>query len=144
MKILLLVIATLTFAACSKPSVTKSDASPTAVSSPKFDPNVEFLLTSAATDFKEHRPPDPARFRNVRVGHITSPEGEKQYRMCGEFLPKGDEAKDEWKSFATIKTSGYEQWLGSQAASYCQGSSFVWDDVGDLSSELQSRLDRIR
>ena len=64
--------------------------------------------------------------------------------LCGQFLPVQGEAKAEWTPFATIKTSGYEQWTGTQAAGFCQGSSIVWDKVGDLSSALQSRLDSLR
>jgi hypothetical protein len=46
--------------------------------------------------------------------------------------------------FATIKTSGYEQWIGAQAVGFCQRSSVIWDKAGDLSSSLQSRLDSLR
>jgi len=96
------------------------------------------LLTSAARDFREHGPKGPFHFRNVRVGHLTT-DGKESYRLCGEFLLEGD--KTEWTPFATIKTSGYEQYIGGQAANYCQGSSFVWDSEGDLSPSLQSQLD---
>ncbi|MDQ6892642.1 MAG: hypothetical protein M3167_08175 [Acidobacteriota bacterium] len=71
-------------------------------------------------------------------------QGEKQYRLCGEFLPAQDGGKAEWAAFATIKTSGYEQWLGAQSTSFCHGASFIRDDVGDLASSLQSRLDSLR
>ena len=64
--------------------------------------------------------------------------------LCGEFLPAQEGGKAEWTPFATIKTSGYEQWIGAQAARSCQGSSVIWDKVGDLSSSLQSRLDSLR
>jgi hypothetical protein len=70
--------------------------------------------------------------------------GEKQYMLCGQFLPAPEGGKAEWMPFATIKTSGYEQWIGAQAAGFCQGSSVIWDKVGDLSSSLQSRLDSLR
>ncbi len=106
-----------------------------------LDQVLEYLLSSAATDFHTHRPPYPERFRNVRIGHTTSASGEAVYSLCGEFREAG---KSEWSHFATIKTSGYEQWLGSQSKDYCQGRSFVWDKKGDLSSSLKSRLDSIR
>jgi len=73
-----------------------------------------------------------------------TPSGEAQYMLCGQFLPAQEGGKAEWTPFATIKTSGYEQWLGAQAAGFCQGSSVIWDKVGDLSSSLQSRLDSLR
>jgi hypothetical protein len=71
-----------------------------------------------------------------------TPGGEPQYMLCGQFLPAQEGGKAEWIAFATIRTSGYEQWIG--ATSFCQGSSVIWDQVGDLSSSLQSRLDSLR
>jgi hypothetical protein len=66
---------------------------------------------------------------------------EKQYMMCGQFHEPRSVV---WTPFATIKTSGYEQWIGAQAARFCQGSSVRWDTVGDLSSSLKSRLDSLQ
>lgn len=63
--------------------------------------------------------------------------------LCGQFLPAPEGGKAEWAPFATIKTSGYEQWIGAQADGFCQGSSVIWEK-GDLSSSLQSRLDALR
>jgi len=105
---------------------------------------VQFLLTSTATDFHAHRPPDPVRFRDVRVGYVVTPGGEKQYRLCGQFLPAKEAGKAEWTPFATIKTSGYEQYIGPLAAGFRQDPSVIWDNVDDLSSSLQSRLDSLR
>ena len=105
---------------------------------------VQFLLTSAATDFHTHGPKDTVRFRDVRVGYVMTPGGEKQYRLCGQFLPAVEAGKAEWTPFATIKTSGYEQYIGALAASFRHDQSVIWDDVGDLSSPLQSRLDSLR
>jgi hypothetical protein len=152
MRYLPVLLATLVLAACSKAQVTRNESpvgSPTQAPAAEpqeasMDSVVQFLLTSAANDFHSHRPPDPVRFRNVRLAHVTTPDGKSQYRLCGEFLPAPGGAKAEWTPFATIKTSGYEQWLGAQAANYCQGSSFVWDKVDNLSSALQSRFDSLR
>jgi hypothetical protein len=102
------------------------------------------LLTAAASDFHNHRPPDPVRFRDVRLGHFMTPSGEEQYMLCGQFLPAQEGGKAEWTPFATIKTSGYEQWIGAEAAGFCQRSSVIWDREGDLSTSLQSRLDSLR
>jgi hypothetical protein len=52
-------------------------------------------------------------------------------------------ATGEWTAFVTIKTSGYEQWLGAQAAAFCQRSTVTWEK-GDWSSSLQSKLDSMR
>ena len=152
MRYLAVLFATLVLAACSTPPVTRSQSpavSPTQVLTPELqkaslDPVVQFLLTAAATDFHTHRPPDPVRFRDVRIGHVMSPSGEEQYMLCGQFLPKQEKGNAEWTPFATIKTSGYEQWLGPQATGFCQRSSVTWDKEGDLSPLLQSRLDSLR
>jgi hypothetical protein len=77
-----------------------------------------------------------------------TPGGAEQYMLCGQFLPSQQGGKQvgkaEWTPFATIKTSGYEQWIGTQSEQFCQRSSIKWDSVGDLSSSLQSRLDSLR
>lgn len=138
---LAVLMATSGLAACSTASGTHSDSRAVR---PASDSVVKFLLTAAATDFHAHRPPDPVRFRDVRMGHVMTPGGEEQYMLCGEFLPAQEGGRAEWTPFATIKTSGYEQWLGAQAAGFCQRSSVIWDDTGDLSSSLQSRLDSLR
>jgi len=148
---LVIALLTLVFAACSTTQVSKSQSQ--AASSgqglasvepkPSADSPMEFLLRSAATDFHAHRPPVVERFRNVRFGHVMTPAGAKQYQLCGEFLPQQREVKAGWTSFATIKTSGFEQYLGVQAASWCQRSQFVQDRDEDLSSMLQHRLDSI-
>ena len=120
---------TIVFTACSTTPVSKSQsqaASPgqglaSEEPKPSTDSPMEFLLRSAATDFHAHRPPVVERFRDVRFGHVMTPAGAKQYQLCGEFLPQQREGKAEWTPFATIKTSGFEQYLGVQATSWCSG-----------------------
>jgi len=141
MRYLAVLFATLGLAACSRAQVPRSESQ---AGSPTRDAAVRFLLTAAATDFHAHRLPDPVRFRDVRIGHVMTPSGEEQYRLCGQFLPAQEGGKAEWTPFATIKTSGYEQWIGAQAAGFCQGSSLKWDQVADLASSLQSGLDSLR
>jgi len=71
--------------------------------------------------------------------------GDKQYMLCGMFQPAQESGNAEWVPFATIKTSGYEQWIGAQATGFCQGRSMIWHtQVGDLSSSLKGRLDSLR
>jgi len=145
-------VAALAFAACRAAPAARSesqgsDSAPAQAVEPERasrDSVVEFLLTSAATDFHTHRPPDPVRFRDVRLGHVPTSDGRVQYLLCGEFLPAegGDDAK--WTPFATIQTSGYEQWLGAQATGFCRDSSITWDGVADLSASLRRRLDALR
>ena len=109
-----------------------------------IDSVTQFLLTSAATDFHSVRPSDPGRFRNVRLGHLMTPSGEKSYRLCGEFLAAEEGGDAAWTRFVTIKTSGYEQYNGPQAAAYCEIPSVKWDNGGDLSAALQKRLESLR
>ncbi len=151
MRYLTVLVATLVLAACSTGPVTRGESqavSPTQLSAPEpqkasIDSVVQFLLAAAAADFRAHGSSGPLRFRDVRVGHVITPNGEEQYLLCGQVL-EVKEGKGEWTPFATIKTSGYEQSLGAQATSLCQGSSVIWDNKGDLSSSLQSRLDSLR
>jgi hypothetical protein len=79
-------------------------------------------------------------FRDVRAGYVTSRDGEKQYVMCGEYLPAQAAGQAEWTPFATIKTSDYEQYVGTNAASWCQRPSFS-GNAEDLSSSLESRFE---
>jgi hypothetical protein len=82
-------------AACSTVPVTRSEpqaVSPTQAAAPELqqasiESVVQFLLAAAATDFQAHRPPDPVRFREVRIGHVMTPRGEEQYMLCGQCLP---------------------------------------------------------
>ena len=138
MRYFAVLFATLVLAACSTARVPRSE-------SKAVSPGVvDFLLAAAANEFHTHRPQESVRFRDVRVGHVMSPTGEEQYRLCGQFLPAQQGGKAEWTPFVTIKTSGYEQYIGAQAAGFCQDSSVTWDKEGDLSSWLQSRLDSLR
>ena len=138
MRYFTVLFATLALAACSTAPVPRSESKAV---SPAI---VQLLLTSAANDFHTHGPLDPVRFRNVRVGHVVSSTGEVQYRLCGQFLPAQQGGKAEWTPFVTIKTSDYEQYIGAQAAGFCEDSSVIWDKEGDLSSLLQSRLASLR
>ena len=109
-----------------------------------IDSVVQFLLTSAATDFLTHGPSDSLHFREVHIGHIVVPDGQKQYLLCGQFLPLREGDKGEWIPFVTIKTSGYEQWIGAQASAFCKNPSVIWDKSDDLSTALERQLDALR
>jgi hypothetical protein len=144
-------LVTLVFAACNTAPVSHSQsqaASPGPGPAPEgrkssTDLPIEFLLTAAVTDFRAHHPPFPTRFRDFRFGHFMTQDGAKQYMLCGEFLPQQREGNAEWMPFATIKTSGYEQYVGVQAVSFCRVSQVVWDKDEDLSSSLQDRFDSL-
>jgi hypothetical protein len=107
-------------------------------------PVMQLLLTSAAADFHKHGPSGPLSFREVRIGHIVQPGGENRYLLCGQFRSTQEGSKAEWTPFATIKTTGYEQFIGGQGDEYCHRSSFILDLESDLSSSLQSQLDSLQ
>lgn len=98
------------------------------------DTVVQFLITSASDDFRNHQPPTAIDFRNVKIGYITSPKNEKIFVLCGEFLSQEDK---EWIEFSTIKTSGYEQYIGK--TQYCQNAIMILTDE-NLSVELKSKF----
>lgn len=131
-----LVVFMLTVMCCNSSNTTElKDATP-AVSEKESIPDtvVQFLITSASDDFRKHRPPTPVDFRNVKIGYSKSPKGEKTFLLCGEFLSQED---NEWAEFTTIKTSGYEQYLGK--THYCQDANMVLADE-NLSAELKKKL----
>ena len=132
------------FVGCSATRVARTEpatARPDPALSSELDSSREFLLASAAADFHAHGA--PARVRQVRMGHVVAADGARRYMLCGEFLATQSQGDAPWTPFATLKTSGYEQWLGAPAASYC-GPRIIWDDRDDLSPALQSRLDSLR
>ena len=107
------------------------------------DAPLEFLLTTAVSDFRKHRSTYPSRFRQVRLGYIVAPNGTTRYMLCGEFLPASEDGIADWTHFVTIKTDPYEQLLGAQAKGYCEQSSIVWLD-GEYSSLVQNQFDSQR
>ncbi len=70
---------------------------------------IQFLINSAAKDFKVHQPPIAIDFRNLKAGYILS-EKDTTYLISGEFFPQGEK---NWVPFETIKTFGYEQYIGN-------------------------------
>lgn len=148
MRYLAILFATLALPGCDKAPAPRGESQAGSLTRDSVE---RFLLTSAATDFHTHPVSyhvvhagvEPARFRNVRLGHIKTPTGEEQYMLCGEFLPGQGGDKAEWTRFTTLKTSSYEQYVGEQGGGYCQRPGVTWD-TGDLSSSLQTRLDSLR
>jgi hypothetical protein len=98
------------------------------------DTVVQFLISSACNDFRNHQPPTPIDFRNVKIGYLVSSADEKIFVLCGEFQSKENM---EWVDFATIKTSGYEQYLGK--TQYCQNATMVLTDE-KLALELKNKF----
>lgn len=144
MRYLTILFAVLILSSCSTAPViikdsTSSGAKQISASELKeAEPFIQFLLDAAAADFHKHGP-KPVRFRDVYFGYAAT--GEKLYRICGQFQTSENE---DWVAFATVKTSGYEQWIGGQSGGFSQDPVAVWDKAQDLSSTLMSKLDALR
>jgi hypothetical protein len=108
-----------------------------------MDSVVLFLIDASAKDFNDNQPPVPVGFRNVQIKNLTGPDNEDHFMLCGQFLAQDKQDKDEWIYFVTIKTDPYEQWIGSNALTYCQDASPVSYKVNDLSAALKSRVDAV-
>ena len=108
-----------------------------------LDSVVHWLLDASAKDFHDHQPPVPVGFRNVQIRYLMTPDLAKQYMICGQFLTRDKQDKDEWIPFATIKTSGYEQWIGTHSLVYCQDSKVIPYKITDLSFALKNRVDSL-
>jgi hypothetical protein len=109
-----------------------------------LDSIVLFLLGVSANDFHVHQRPIPVNFRNVQIRYLISQNAENRYLICGQFLIQDKQSKDEWISFATIRTDPFEQWIGSNALAYCQDSKAISYKIKDLSSELKNRFDSLQ
>lgn len=107
---------------------------------PKIDSIVNYLIAASAKDFYEHQPPLPIKFRNIELRNLKGPNAEDNYLICGSFLTKENEATDTWTSFATIKTSDFEQWIGSSSESFIHDSKRVDYTTTDLTKALDQRL----
>jgi hypothetical protein len=101
------------------------------------NPVIQFLIHSAATDFNEHHPPTAIDIRNVKAGYISSGK-DTIYLICGEFLSKEE---NNWIQFVTIKTSGYEQYIGDNM--YCQKATFQKTGDDKLSGEIKEKLNAL-
>ena len=121
----------------------KADSTATSVTSEMNesipDSTVQFLITSASDDFSNQKQLTAIDFRQVKAGYTLSSANEKVYVLCGEFLTQ--EEKENWLPFATVKTSGYEQYLGNQAKAFCEKATL---DSVDLSLELKNKLAETR
>jgi len=121
---------------CNSNNKAETKDSSTAISENGSIPDtvVQFLITSASNDFRNHQPPTPIDFRHVKIGYIKSPNNEKTFVLCGEFLSQENK---EWTEFTTIKTSGYEQYLGK--TQYCQDATMILAD-DKLSLDLKHKF----
>jgi hypothetical protein len=122
----------------------RSSSCPTSSCEPTFsviqqttiDSTLQYLLTSTVNDFHTQRPSDSIRFGDVHFGHNIVTSGKNLYMLCGKFHSSNG-GKSEWIPFVTIKTSGYELYLGE--TTFCQ--KFIQDIKSDLSKVLQDKFD---
>jgi hypothetical protein len=98
------------------------------------DPVIQFLTDSTAQDLMSHKPPTVNDIRNVKAGYIPSGK-DTTYLLCGEVFTK--EGKD-WVPFVTIKTSGYELYIGDNI--YCQKAIFEKADDNRLTKEIKDKI----
>lgn len=106
---------------------------------PGVDPDkatIDYLIDSAAADFRKH-PPQALAFRKVYFGQFDTRGKPSQYEICGEFQAMKD-GKRQWLHFVTIKTSGYEQYISDAPPSWCTREGMSWDE-DDWSAELLKR-----
>jgi len=91
------------------------------------DSITRYLLTSAAGDFYKQKSPLAIDFRQVQIGYILGDNNERIYLICGEFLSEEKKEKNKWDGFSTIKTQGYEQYIGNHLP-FCEQAIFVKAD----------------
>ena len=99
----------------------------------------DFLISSSAADFTAHEQTRQTKVKKVHLRYTENDSGERTYMLCGKFQTANQAAKREWVDFATLKTEGYEQWLGAQAAALCKNARSSHGSP-DLSAALQSKL----
>ena len=121
---------------CNSKNKTKENNSSTITSKKEVIPDtvVQFLITSASKDFHNHRQNTPIDFRNLKIGYLKAPNSEKMFILCGEFLSQQNK---DWIEFTTIKTMGYEQYIGK--TQYCQDATIVLTGE-NLSVELKKKF----
>lgn len=98
------------------------------------------LIEFSANDFYRNQNPLPIEFRNVEIKYLKNQNKELIYVLCGQFQTGNS---DEWIPFTTIITDPYEQWIGSNALSYCEGSKEIPYSKKDFSAELKNKLNSL-
>jgi len=108
------------------------------------DSTKQFLLISAATDFIKYQKIVPADFRNLKLGYLGSEEQLKTPILCGEYSIIDSTGNETWYDFATIQTSGYEQYIGNNSILYCQQATFSEYHEDSLSLSLKAAIKRLK
>lgn len=105
---------------------------------------VQYLVRACAADVLKQYPEALIQFNSCFSGSRPLPSGGNQELLCGQFRIQQDRQWGLWIPFATVKTSGYEQWQGAQASSVCQDAAIVWNSMDDMSTSLQTMLESMR
>jgi hypothetical protein len=93
-----------------------------------------FLVNSTVQDFHKNKQNSSVEFRNVFLKLYET----ETYLICGEFLEKKQPEK--WVDFATLKTEGYELWIGGNATTYCNDAKTISSSTEDLATILNTQL----
>lgn len=101
---------------------------------------VKSLIDFAANDFYKYQQPRPTAFRKVQIKYVVKPNKEIMYLLCGQFTTQDKQNSSEWTDFTTIITELYEQWIGSNALTYCENSKEIPFTKANLSTELKNKL----
>ncbi|MBK8880027.1 MAG: hypothetical protein IPN74_16250 [Haliscomenobacter sp.] len=105
---------------------------------------VKSLIGFSADDFYKNQQPLPTSFRNVQIKYSIKQNKEIMYILCGQFTTQDNQNRDEWTDFATIITDPYEQWIGSNALTYCEKSKEIRYTKAKLSTELKNKLNSLQ
>lgn len=93
-----------------------------------------FLMNSTVQDFYKNKQNSSVEFRNVFLKLYET----ETYLICGEFLEKKQPEK--WVDFATLKTEGYELWIGGNATTYYNDAKTISSSTEDLATLLNTQL----
>lgn len=99
-----------------------------------------FLVNSTVQDFYKNKKNSIVGFRSV---FLKLYEGET-YLICGEFLTIDNVKAEKWIDFATLKTEGYELWIGGNASAYCNDAKTITTSTEDLATLLNTHLKNLQ
>ncbi len=113
---------------------------------PKIDSSdalLKSIIDISANDFHQNQEPLPVAFRNVQLRYSIKPNQEILYLLCGQFTTQTEPDESDWIDFTTIKNSNYEQWIGTDALTYCEQSTELNHHQDDIGSLLLTKLNSI-
>lgn len=113
---------------------------------PKIDSSdalLKSIIDISANDFHQNQQPLPVAFRNVQLRYSIKPNQEILYLLCGQFTTLNEPDESDWIDFTTIKNSNYEQWIGTDAITYCEQSTELNHHQDDIGSLLLTKLNSI-